>query len=172
MKLPFLSLALFFSFAAAAQKVPAITGSNVSQVQAEEALRLHNKARADVGVPALEWSADLAAYAQAWANHLASSGCKMQHRPSSGKWAQLYGENIFWGSGKSYTALNASQSWYEEIKYYKPKKDNRSKTGHYTQMVWRSTTRVGIGTATCSNGSTIIVANYSPAGNYAGQKPY
>jgi pathogenesis-related protein 1 len=39
-------------------------------------------------------------------------------------------------------------------------------------MVWKETTHVGMGIAICKNGGMIIVANYNPAGNYIGEKPY
>src|SRR5688572_28011106 len=85
---------------AGAQTVPAVTGSNASQKDAQIALDHHNKVRKDVGTPPQEWSVELAKYAQAWANNLANNkNCKMEHRPYSGEWKQKYGENIFWGSG-------------------------------------------------------------------------
>ena len=51
--------------------------------------------------------------------------------------------------------------------------------GHYTQMVWRTTTTVGCGFRNCTTGSpftgfpnwTVVVCNYNPAGNN-GQRPY
>jgi pathogenesis-related protein 1 len=49
---------------------------------------------------------------------------------------------------------------------------NFAPTGHYTQMVWRSTTQVGMGQASCPGGALVIVAEYNPPGNYIGQKPY
>jgi pathogenesis-related protein 1 len=162
-------------FITAAQNVPVETGSKVSQEQAQAALDYHNKVRADVGSPPLQWSQELSKFAQAWAENLAASNCKMEHRPASGKWAQKYGENIFWGAGEEYTAKHASESWYSEIKDYKygPLKGNNwYKTGHYTQMVWKNTTHVGMGIAYCKNGAVIIVANYNPPGNYMGEKPY
>ncbi len=158
-----------------AQTVPGLTGSKVTQAQAQEALDFHNKVRADVKVPGLQWSAELAAFAQQWAEQVASKGCGLQHRPGDGEWAQKYGENIFGGSGAAYTALNASESWYAEIKDYTPGALNESnwyKTGHYTQMVWRNTTQAGIGIATCEGNGTIIVANYNTPGNYMGESPY
>jgi uncharacterized protein YkwD len=157
-----------------AQQVPAATGSNMLQMDAQEALDFHNKVRAEVGSPTLQWADDLAAYAQEWANHLVKE-CKMMHRPSSGPWAQKYGENIFWGGGQEYTPLQASENWYSEIRNYNygPLKSSTwFQTGHYTQMVWKSTTHVGMGIAVCKNGSILIVANYSPSGNYLGEKPY
>lgn len=158
-----------------AQVVPVKTGSKISQADAQAVLNHHNKVRKDVGSAPLQWSAELAEYAQKWADHLAAEGCLMQHRPNSGEWAQKYGENIFWGSASSYTPLDASESWYDEIKKYKygvVTMDNFYPTGHYTQMVWKNTTHVGVGVAICSDGGIIIVANYNPAGNYIGEKPY
>jgi pathogenesis-related protein 1 len=164
-----------FSFSLSAQKVPTVTGSKVSQTDAQKALDLHNKARHDVGAPPLKWSNELASYAQAWANHLSVTDCKIEHRPDKGRWAQKYGENIFWGGGKDYSALDASESWYSEIKDYKYGKINNNswhKTGHYTQMVWKNTTHIGIGMAVCKSGDILIVGNYNPSGNYIGEKPY
>jgi pathogenesis-related protein 1 len=168
------TLSFCMSLALQAQTVPPSTGSKVLQKSAQEALNFHNKVRKDVGSPPLQWSEDLARYAQSWADHLAET-CKLEHRPYSGSWAQKHGENIFWGSGEDYTALHASESWYSEIKDYKygPLTDsNWYKTGHYTQMVWKNTTHVGIGMAICKGGEILIVANYSPSGNYMGEKPY
>ena len=158
-----------------AQSVPNITGSKVTKEDAQSALDFHNKVRADVGVTALTWSPDLAKFAQEWADHLASQGCDMQHRPRNGKWTQKYGENIFWGKGADYSALDASKSWYSEIEFYthgEISSSNWSKTGHYTQMVWKNTSQVGIAVAKCSDGAIIIVANYDPAGNFMGESPY
>jgi uncharacterized protein YkwD len=170
-----LSVCILIASNAVAQKVPDFIGSKVSKLQAQEALDFHNKVRADVKVKPVEWSADLAKYAQEWADHLASEGCDMQHRPNSGKWAQKYGENIFWGMGKDYSAKDASESWYSEIKDYVHGVLNNSNwynTGHYTQMVWYNTTYVGIAIARCADGGIIIVANYNPPGNYMGEKAY
>ena len=158
-----------------AQTVDDNTGSKVTKNEAQAALDFHNKVRADVGVSALTWSPELAKFAQEWADHLASQGCEMQHRPGDGQWAQKYGENIFWGKGMDYSTLDASKSWYSEIDDYtygKVNESNWSKAGHYTQMVWKNTTQVGIALAKCSDGAIIIVANYNPAGNYMGEAPY
>lgn len=175
-KILFLLLAiLWINFIIIAQTVPSITGSKVTQMEAQTALDFHNKVRADVGTSPLQWSAELAKYAQAWADHLAEEGCDMQHRPYDGEWAQKYGENIFWGSASNFTVLNASESWYDEIKDYKHGVLNESNwynTGHYTQMVWKNTTHVGIGISRCKDGGIIIVANYNPPGNYMGESAY
>jgi uncharacterized protein YkwD len=174
-KLQLLLIALLVVSLLNAQEVPDKTGSKISKTDAQTALDHHNKVRKDVGSPPLQWSAELAEFALQWADHLVSEGCLMKHRPMSGEWKQKYGENIFWGSASSYTPLEASEDWYSEIKDYKygiVTMDNYYATGHYTQMVWKNTTHVGIGVAICADGEIIIVANYSPAGNFIGQKPY
>ena len=172
----FLSIGLLLTtLTAQAQTVPAQTGSQLSQEEAQDALDVHNKIRNDVNVPPLTWSTELAAFAQAWANYLAENGCKMQHRPASGAWAQQYGENIYWAQGRTLLAADASRSWYSEVQDYEHVpigSPHRGRTGHYTQMVWRKTTTVGIGKATCSNGAVIIVANYDPRGNMRGEMAY
>jgi pathogenesis-related protein 1 len=164
------------SMQATAQTVPAETGSQITQAAAQESLDFHNKVRKDVGTEPLQWSNELATYAQAWADNLASRNCAFEHRSSSNSPdKKSYGENIFWGSGSMYNALDASKSWYSEIEQYVHgilTNDNWSVAGHYTQMVWQNTTTVGIGVATCANGAIIVVANYNPPGNYLGQKAY
>jgi hypothetical protein len=41
-------------------------------------------------------------------------------------------------------------------------------TGHFTQVVWNSSTKLGMGLA-LSSGKLYCVGQYSPAGNYEGQ---
>lgn len=175
--IPFLFAVCFLNIKSGfSQNVPKSTGSKVSRQDAQEALDFHNKVRKEVGTAPLEWSAEVAKYSQAWADHLAKEkSCQMEHRPNDGDWKRIYGENLFWGSGAKYTAKEASENWYSEIKDYKNEPLNNSNwygVGHYTQMVWKNTTKVGIGQATCPNGDTIIVGNYDPAGNYLGEKAY
>ena len=165
------AIVLFLAAASVRSQVPANTCSNVTQAQAQAALDFHNAKRHEVGAPPLLWSATLAAAAQNWANHLAvTNHCGLIHTVND-----QYGENLFGGSGMPYTALNASQAWYNEISsfHYGPiTPSNWAPSGHYTQMVWSHTTTVGIGQANCPGGATVIVAEYDPPGNYMGQKPY
>lgn len=147
------------------------TGSNLSGNQAQAALDLHNQARAEVGVPLLAWSVELSQTAQQWAEHLAKNGCKMKHSESSDT-----GENLYWTSrGSETSASDAVRAWYSEKKDFKNvplRGNNWHKTGHYSQMVWKNTKYVGMATAKCSKGETIVVANYNPPGNYMGETAY
>jgi len=151
--------------------VPLIVGSKVPRDEAQQALDFHNAKRREVGAPALQWSAALALNAQNWANHLANdSNCQLIHQQHN-----IHGENLFWGKGLPYTALSASQDWYDEIKEYKydvVTEANFHPTGHYTQLVWKNSRQVGMGQANCHGGGVVIAAEYDPHGNMIGQKPY
>ena len=136
----------------------------------QEFLQVHNDARARVGAPPLRWSVQLAAYAQAWADQIAASG-QFRHRPQTG--AVQYGENIFGGSA-GFSPADAARNWLEERPGYRGGPFTQqigSVAGHYTQMVWSTTTEVGYGIATGPNG-VVVVGNYSPAGNFLGVAPY
>ncbi len=144
--------------------------SALSQQEINDFMAVHNQARMEVGVPPLTYSPGLAAFAQQWADNLASSGCLLRHRPQSG-----YGENIAMLAGGSAGAGQAARNWYsEKSSYYGGPitAQNLMSVGHYTQMVWRGSTQVGCGKAVCANGMVIYVANYSPQGNMLNQNPY
>jgi len=155
------------------------TGSLFTARQADQFLTYHNEKRAEVGVGPLQWSADLAREAQAWAEHIAETG-QFEHRPRQGENATQHGENLAAGFGGGYTVLSAAADWYDEKKLYPPgspvTQGSYQQTGHYTQMVWRGTTLLGAGTAIGKSGQLrgwiIVVCNYDPAGNFLGQKPY
>jgi pathogenesis-related protein 1 len=68
--------------------------------------------------------------------------------------------------------------WADEAGDY-DYRTNRCKSGaqcgHYTQIVWADTQRVGCGVATCNMLGTrgqFVVCDYEPPGNFVGQKPY
>lgn len=149
-------------------------GSNLSLQEVQELLRHHNKVRGDVGVGPVTWSKKLAIYAQEWANQLASTNCKLKHRPDAGKWKLEYGENLFMGTIGYYDVANAVKAWESEKQYYRGQTLNPSNwhdSGHYTQMVWKNSKRIGCGKVEC-NDKIIVVCNYDPPGNILGQKPY
>ena len=129
----------------------------------------HDKVRADVGVGPIRWSPALAAYAQEWADHLAATTCRIAHRTE-----RRYGENLYQGTVGHYTAVQAAKRWEAEKKNYQGgalTQSNSRAVGHYTQMVWRDSTALGCGEATCNN-TLIVACNYDPPGNYLGRRPY
>jgi pathogenesis-related protein 1 len=156
------------------------TGSAVTAKEANALVEYHNKARGEVGVAPVKWSPELASFAQAWADEVAKTG-KLLHRPREGKWKQQFGENMAWGTGEEYGVLTGAETWYSEIKSYAPGTSipedfSRFNAAHYTQMVWKDTTEIGAGKAVIRTGQKqgwlVIVCNYNPPGNIAGQKPY
>ena len=176
-KLTNLLLIVFTSTTLAkSQNVPLKVGSRFSTADVQQFLNHHNRARSEINKPPLQWNESIAAYAQEWAEYLANKEkCKLIHRHQLNQNKEDYGENIYWGSSAKYfTPLDASVAWYKEKDIFKNEHitwESLPKTGHYTQMIWESTTEVGAGKAICPSGSIIIVANYNPAGNIIGSHP-
>ncbi|ODM91211.1 Protein PRY1 [Orchesella cincta] len=77
-----------------------------------------------------------------------------------------YGENLAGtGGGNQVEAVRNAESKYD---YNNP--GFSMETGHFTAVVWKSTTHVGIGVAwNPKKNWWVVVANYSPPGNYDGQ---
>lgn len=44
--------------------------------------------------------------------------------------------------------------------------------GHFTQVVWWNTARLGCGKATGADGNDVVVCNYDPPGNFDGESPF
>lgn len=144
----------------------------------DDIVAAHNAYRSDpaVNAPPLQWSSDLAASAQAWADHLGATGA-FEHSQTPG-----VGENLAMGSSGSNTPAQMVDLWGKtavngssEQGNFQPetfpdisKTGNWSDAGHYTQVIWKSTTSVGCGLA--SDGTNdYLVCQYSPAGNMTGE---
>ena len=108
----------------------------------------------------------LCAHAQEWADKLMDENL-FQHRPG-----QKYGENIYssWSSTRAkIRGGDAVDSWYKEIEQHTFGEEARSmNTGHFTQVVWAASVRLGVGLAK-KEGKVIVVANYDPPGNFRGR---
>ena len=126
-------------------------------------LKAHNNLRALHGVPSLKWSPPLSKEAQAWAEKLSRNG-ELRHANKEER--KFKGENICRMSNH-YDVTDAVRIWYSEINSYKYDSPGFSfDTGHFTQIVWRDTAEVGVGTCKSRDGSlTYIVARYNPPGN-------
>lgn len=124
-------------------------------------------------VDPLCYSTTVQATAQAWAE-----GCTWMHNPGRG----FLGENIAAYGSPSGSAVGAVALWAAEAADYDyPTNRCSGVCGHYTQIVWRSTQRLGCGVTVCTTGSpfgpgfptwTFIVCDYDPPGNYVRQRPY
>jgi len=87
------------------------------------------------------------------------------------------GENIYASTGSVTNMTSVVNAWDAEKKDY-TLSTNKCKSGavcgHYTQLVWANTTRLGCGRAKCENVkyTNNVVCNYAPGGNYNNVKPY
>ncbi|KAM4883200.1 glioma pathogenesis-related protein 1 isoform 3-T3 [Thomomys bottae] len=143
----------------------------------KECVQIHNKFRSEVNPPAtnmlhMTWEPALAQIAKAWAKH-----CYFEHNP--GRKSNLnftsVGENIWTGSLSLFSVSSAISNWYSEIQYYEFSTRRCTKVcGHYTQVVWADSYKVGCAVQFCpkvsgfkrlSNGAHFI-CNYGPGGNY------
>jgi len=136
-------------------------------------LREHNVFREELQIPALVWSASLAADAQAWANHLADIDKGQHDQGIRGK----EGENIWWGTAGAYSWSDMVGFWGSEKRSFvygifpDCKASRSAVVGHYTQLIWKNTGAVGC--ALGSNGKTdYLVCRYAAPGNIEGEKPY
>jgi len=114
------------------------------------------------------WDCSLEAQAQSWSN-----GCVFQH-------SGFHGENIW--SATNYPGTNgdllamAGDDWWAELKKYGVSTSDVNNystatfnkgTGHFTQMAWGITNKLGCGVARCGTGgkTVIITCQYTPTGN-------
>ncbi len=136
-------------------------------------LDAHNAARAAVRVPPLSWDESLARDAAAYARDLARRGAFEHARQPRGPAAQ--GENLWKGTRHAYRYEEMAGHWVAEKRDYLNRPiPNISRTGrfvdagHYAQIVWSRTTRVGCALASNAR-EDVLVCRYSPAGNVMGQ---
>ncbi|XP_054803394.1 pathogenesis-related protein 1-like [Prosopis cineraria] len=161
------SITIPASFLVIVVVVLAISQVSDAQDSQQDFLNGHNAARRQVRVGPLVWDERLASYARNYLNKLKRS-CRMVH--SGGP----YGENLAWGK-PDLTGKAAVNMWVAEKRFYdyNSNKCVGGVCGHYTQVVWRNSVRVGCAKVKCdNNGGTLISCNYNPPGNVIGQRPY
>eukprot|EP00746_Dinoflagellata_sp_MGD_P150022 gnl/MRDRNA2_/MRDRNA2_81972_c0_seq3.p1 gnl/MRDRNA2_/MRDRNA2_81972_c0~~gnl/MRDRNA2_/MRDRNA2_81972_c0_seq3.p1 ORF type:complete len:534 (+),score=72.28 gnl/MRDRNA2_/MRDRNA2_81972_c0_seq3:188-1603(+) len=139
--------------------------SKPPSVRMQAVLDRHNKYRRMHGVPPMTWSDDIAKNSESWAKKIKG---KMSHstsefRTNVGGFNYL-GENL--AHGVHVTGPRAVDLWYDEIKLTRDGvvKEFSKGTGHYTQVVWKTSTSLG-----CGVYKQLLVCQYGPGGNKAGQ---
>ena len=143
--------------------------STLTPAEIQATVDAHNVWRAKYNETPLVWDDGLGALAQDWSNQMAQSG-NFDHRPNNNA-----GENLFMGSGTTYTPKEVVDSWGSEVAFFHADTnscDDGQMCGHFTQLVWASTARVGCGRATAGDGSIYWTCNYDPPGNYTGIGPF
>jgi hypothetical protein len=83
------------------------------------------------------------------------------------------GENIYGSSGAA-TPDDAVSLWMSEASSYDYASGNIGNAGHYTQVVWRDSVRIGCAIVDCPalTYHNTVICDYAPGGNISGQKPY
>jgi uncharacterized protein YkwD len=135
----------------------------MTQADRDTALNDHNAERSAIGIPLLSYNLTIEASAQAVADT-----CVFQHSSSD------FGENIFAGSGSFGTMAVAVSSWMSEKSDWSCSTNKCSGTcGHYTQIVWADSVRLGCGLKNCGGQLGVyVVCQYDPPGNYVGENPF
>ena len=138
-----------------------------------ELLRAHNVERAALGLRPLAWDPALAAAAGRYADELARIG-DLRHSPRNLRAGQ--GENLWMGTRNAFRPAHMVANWASEKRMFQPgifpnssRARNWADVGHYTQMIWPTTTRMGCGIGS-SRGYDFLVCRYSPAGNIDGRR--
>ncbi|KAG1658933.1 hypothetical protein FOA52_003103 [Chlamydomonas sp. UWO 241] len=138
-------------------------GPELSGEQIQQVVALHNKYRARHGAPPLTWDSGLALLAGGHAGR-----CKFEHS------GLRYGENIAVGHSPD---VGLSDMWYStEVCNYNWANPSFN-AGHFTQVVWDKTTKIGCalaGQSSCPNGIVwpggkalfMLVCEYDPPGNF------
>ncbi|CEF68252.1 CAP domain-containing protein [Strongyloides ratti] len=144
----------------------------------------HNLIRIKHHVQSLGISKELENEAQRYADKLASINNGLRHDRNN----IHHGENLYYGTFRELPKeedLSESilDKFYTEIKYYNYKSFNpqdHHKYGHFTQMIWKSTTEIGVGVEFAKKyihkGLTktriYVVVRYNPEGNILSEKEF
>jgi len=136
----------------------------------QESLNLHNEKRKDHHVAPLVQDHELDEIAQKYAEKVAATEV-FQHSHAKFKGDHM-GENLYMQGGLKMNGNLAVQSWYDEISDYNFNNPGQSSgvVGHFTQVVWKGSAKLGTGCAQSSSGSYYVVSNYFPAGNFIGEE--
>ncbi|XP_069832326.1 peptidase inhibitor 16-like [Dendropsophus ebraccatus] len=121
----------------------------------------------------LRWDKSLEDLATSYA-----AKCMWEHNEERG----FRGENLFLMSGSGLDVELGLDDWHQERDFYNFTTNTCQEgkmCGHYTQMVWADTERVGCGEKFCEKvegfedaNMFLLVCNYEPPGNFQGEKPY
>jgi len=174
---------------------PACNGNvlrrGVSDQEREEILDAHNRFRAKIargeekrGKPGpqppasnmrkMEWDEELATVAQRHADQCKfahdCSDCRRVDRFGVGQNLYIYKQSLRAPDTKWEKAVT---DWYDEVKLFSNKKVEPfqfgSDIGHYSQLIWAETYKVGCGATTYKDGkwfATLYTCNYGPNGNF------
>jgi pathogenesis-related protein 1 len=167
---------------------PGALGSNtLSQTQINEFVAAHNAARSgplnpapSPALPPVTWDAVLADSAYNYLAQCIANGDLVAHNADRSTDYQALGgsgyvgENIYASTGNTVNPSDAVDSWMSEAPVYDYNANNITDAGHYTQVVWRDSVRIGCAIVDCPaiRYDNTILCDYAPGGNNTMQKPY
>ena len=164
--------ALVVMLAGLCAAAPAPASSFASEFPAR-ILAAHNAERARMGMAPLVWDAALGTAAATYAQQMAFTGM-FQH--SNRQARRGVGENLWMGTHGAFSPEAMVGGWASEKRYFMPgvfpnnsRSGNWEDVGHYTQMIWPTTTRVGCALASTAR-VDYLVCRYATAGNIDGHK--
>ena len=163
--------------AAMALAAPLLSGATGRLTSLDDRLlAAHNRERDSAGIAPLAWDPALAAEAARWGRELARTG-EFEHEPQDDS-DDPQGENLWAGTPGAWSPEEMVEGWIEEKRHYRPGRfpDNSTTgdyadVGHYTQLMWRSTDRVGCALAKGAE-EEVLVCRYRTAGNVVGEVPF
>ena len=137
----------------------------------------HHVERAAVEVPDMIWDEALADSAGRWARELARSH-SFEHEDELSDDPEVEGENLWMGTRGAWSPAEMVSHWARERRAFRPgtfpavsRTGSLEDVGHYTQMVWRNTGRVGCAVAS-DRQMDYLVCRYSRTGNVEGERVY
>ncbi|XP_077626359.1 glioma pathogenesis-related protein 1 [Crocuta crocuta] len=150
----------------------------------KDCVRFHNKFRSEVYPRAsdmlyMTWKMSIHGGAKTWARN-----CQFKHNVELHSSYKLHpnfsfvGENIWAGSLSLFSVSSAIADWYDELQYYDFRTHKCTQVcGHYTQVVWAASYKVGCAVQYCSSvygtgisNGALYICNYGP-GQYR-SRPY
>ncbi|XP_059702877.1 glioma pathogenesis-related protein 1-like [Haemorhous mexicanus] len=151
----------------------------------KDCVQTHNTLRSKVDPPAsnmlyMSWDPDLAKTAKAWAKKcLFKHNIHLKERGKVHPRFATAGENIWTGTISVFTVKAALASWFHEVESYDYDSNKCTKVcGHYTQVVWATSYKVGCAVHYCPTMQYInirnaahFICNYGPPGNFP-VRPY
>ena len=157
--------------ASAATAAPSILTIPPATANAMRILAIHNQVRAAAGVSPMAWDPSLALAADRYAAELARTG-RWAHSSQASRPGQ--GENLWMGTRGAYRVDQMVGSWADERRAFRAgrfpdvsRTGNWADVGHFTQMIWRGTVRIGCALHSSAR-FDYLVCRYSPPGNVTG----
>ena len=121
---------------------------------------------------AVTWNAELAAAATTYARSMAATG-NYEHDQTPGRRKRM-GENLWRGTRGAFSYETMVGVMVDEGRMFRPgvfpavsSSGSWHDVGHYTQIVWPTTTEIGCGMASSAT-DDYLVCRYAPTGNKDG----